>query len=86
MQTNIKSVMANQLIDRLAAMTGESKTQAVTEAVRLRLADIERRTGMERRIADVNAMVDRFRARLPDKLPSQAEMDAWFYDEDGLPK
>jgi antitoxin VapB len=86
MQFNVKNREANELIEQLVAVTGESKTQAVTEAVRERLCKIERERSLEERLAKVMAIVDAIRAQLPEKLPTQAEMDAWFYDEDGMPK
>lgn len=86
MQINIKSSEANMLIEQLAAATGESKTQAVTEAVRLRLASIGRQHDARQRVEDVIRIADAIRARLPEQLPTQAELDAIFYDEDGLPR
>ena len=86
MQFNIKSREANLLINRLATTTGESKTEAVTRAVRERLAKIERQQNLEERLARVLAITDSIRADLPEKLPTQAEMDDWFYDEHGLPR
>jgi hypothetical protein len=85
-QVNIKSIEANGLIDRLTQLTGESKTRAITESLRLRLAALEREADTQKRIADVNRLVDDLRSRLPRNLPTQAELDAWIYDPDGLPR
>nr|WP_295663071.1 type II toxin-antitoxin system VapB family antitoxin [Polymorphobacter sp.] len=86
MHLNIKNDETHALASRLAAATGESLTQAVTEAVRDRLLKVERGQSLEARRAKVQALAASIRARQPKPLPTQAEMDSWFYDEDGLPK
>lgn len=86
MHLNIKSDETHALATRLATETGESLTFAVTQAVRERLARIEREKSFEERLARVMALATSIRSRLPEKLPTQTEMDDMFYDEDGLPK
>ncbi len=84
MHLNIKNDETHSLATRLAAETGESLTFAVTQAVRERLARVEREKSFEERLAKVMALADSIRSRLPEKLPTQAEMDDWFYDDNGF--
>ena len=88
MQLNIKDPETHALVTRLSQATGVSLARAVKDAVRDKLAELERAKAddVARRIAEVHEIVASIRARLPEKLPTQAEMDGWFYDEDGLPK
>lgn len=86
MHLNIKNDETHELATRLAAEAGESLTFAVTQAVRERLARIEREKSFDDRLAKVMALADSIRSRLPAKLPTQAEMDDWLYGEDGLPR
>ena len=86
MQLNIKNEEAHRLAAALARLTGESMTEAVTEALRERL-DREKarrgRTGMAERLLEIGR---RHAARLPPDHPSSIEMIDELYDEDGLPK
>jgi antitoxin VapB len=88
MQLNLKDPETNAMVTRLSEVTGLSKAGAVKAAVKAQLAEIEaaRAADIARRVADVNRLVDEFRARLPTPLPTQAELDAWMYDDDGLPR
>ncbi len=83
---NIKNDEAHTLASRLAGATGETLTRAVTESLRERLARIERERSVDERLERVMSLVASIRADLPEKLPTQAEMDDWFYDEHGLPR
>jgi antitoxin VapB len=84
MGMNIKSAEAHRLARELAALTGESLTGAVTEAVRERLARVRRE-----RDAD---LAERLRAIGRDAAPRFKE--PWrstdhgelLYDERGLPR
>ncbi len=89
MQLNIKNPEATRLARSLAAQTGETVTEAITVALRERLAGLQRR----RSIAEREAAIAAIQARVADKLaraglrvPSQAEMDEADYDEIGLPR
>lgn len=85
MSLNIKNPGTVQLARELAAVTGESLTTAVTEAIRERLdrlASEQRREGMAERIHEI--AVD-MRSRLPDDFFAIDHGDL-LYDEDGLPK
>lgn len=83
MALNIKNPRAEELAQQLARATGESLTEAVTVALRERLAAVTRRN--ERRalhagVASIQAMV----ARLPDRDARSAD-EILGYDAHGLP-
>ena len=79
MALNIKSKKADTLARDLAALTGESITDAVVAAVEARL-EIERRRRREPGLADI---LERFQ-RLP-MLDEREPDDILGYDEHGLP-
>lgn len=80
MSLNIKNEETHRLAQELAAITGESMTAAVTEAVRERLERVKSR-GMAERIMKI---AKESAALLKGKpLPDHAEL---LYDEKGLPK
>ena len=78
MPLSIKSERADRLARELAALTGESITDAVVASLEARL-EIERRN---RRTLGLGDIVDRFR-RLPE-VDSRAPDDVIGYDEDGM--
>ena len=80
---NIKNPEADRLAHELAEETGETLTQAVTTAIRERLAAVRRQQGRERVHADVRN-VQAFVASLPDRDRRSAE-EILGYDEFGLP-
>lgn len=85
MSLNIKNPETYRLAQQLADRTGESMTAAVTEAIRERLARLDRtedRDGMAERI---HAIALDMRARLPDGY-FDIEHGELLYDQDGLPK
>lgn len=88
MQLNLKDPETNEMVARLSQATGMSKAGAVKAAVKAHLMEVEaaRAVDIERRVADVLAMTAAWRARMPQPLPTQAEMDSWLYDDDGLPR
>ncbi len=90
-QLNIKSVRADELVSRLVALTGESKTQAVVSALEERLARVEaaqakpqRHPDYEKRMALMRDIQARMREIVPPHLRSSDHSD--LYDENGLPK
>lgn len=87
MQLNLKDAETNLLVERLATVTGHSKARVVKDAVRARLAEVEaaREADMADRLARVLALTAEIRERMPKPLPTQAELDSWMYDENGLP-
>jgi antitoxin VapB len=91
-QLNIKSDRADELVTRLVALTGESKTQAVVSALEERLARVEREVGAtparrpdyEERLKAIRAAADAISAMIPPNLRTSDHSD--LYDENGLPR
>ena len=83
MALSIKDDEADRLARRLAALTGESLTDAVREALRERLRRVEGRTAAPRLRDELRAIRKRC-ARLPVLDPRSPE-EILGYDEHGLP-
>jgi antitoxin VapB len=83
MALNIKNVEADRLAHELAAATGESLTEAVTTALRERLAAVRRRSDRRTLHAEV-ARIQAFVASIPDRDPRTPD-EILGYDEFGLP-
>lgn len=83
---NIKNPEAYRLVKELADATGESMTQAVTEAVRQRLERIkaEARPGKDFDVEEILAMAREIGSRFPPGYLETAFDD--LYGEDGLPR
>lgn len=81
---NIKNERTHALVRELAALRGVSQTDAVTEAVERRLADLGRQTEEEReaKVTRILAIAERFREHAGDIDLSIDDL----YDEHGLPK
>ncbi len=80
MNLNIKDEETHRLAQQLAAMTGESMSAAVKEALRERLERVKSKGSAER----VRKIRADFAAQLKGRhLPDHAEL---LYDEKGLPK
>lgn len=84
MALNIRSPEAERLASELARLTGESKTEAVTRALRDRLARL-RRERTRRSLADELDEIARHCAGLPVRDPRTPE-EILGYDERGLPR
>lgn len=84
MALNIRNAEAERLAGALAKLTGETKTEAVTRALRDRLERL-RRDRSQRRLADELDEIGLHCARLPvlDSRPSEVIIG---YDENGLPR
>jgi antitoxin VapB len=82
MALNIRNLEAEKLADTLAKLTGETKTEAVTKALRDRLARV-RRERSRRRLADDLDAIARHCASLPVRDPRPADAIIG-YDENGL--
>ena len=80
MSLNIKNEETHRLAQELAAITGESMTVAVTEAVRERLTRVKNK-GMADRIMKIAKQSSALLKGKP--LP---DIDEFLYDENGLPK
>ena len=83
MPLNIKDAETQALTKRLASLTGESLTQAVKQAVRERLAQVEK-TRRAVRLADELDHIALHCANLPRRDGRSAEQIIG-YDERGLP-
>ena len=78
---SIKSDEADRLARELAAATGESITEAVTEAIRMRLEVSRRaRRGLEQRLMSISEAS----SRLP-RLDERSDDEILGYDDHGLP-
>ena len=85
MSLNIKNDETCRLATDLARLTGETKTRAITVALRERLKRERRRSGLERRARELRAIAERC-AKLMGPGPSAVEHGDLLYDERGLPK
>lgn len=84
MALNIRNPEAELLAADLARLTGETKTEAVTRALRDRLARV-RRERSRRRLADELDEIAQHCARLPVR-DTRTDEEILGYDEDGLPR
>lgn len=84
MALNIRNAETERLAEAVVKLTGEAKTEAVTQALRDRLVRLRReRSG--RRLADELDAIARHCARLP-VLDSRAPDDILGYDDRGPPR
>jgi antitoxin VapB len=85
MALNIRNPQAEALAAEVARLTGESKTEAVTVALRERLARLQQRRAVTRSLADDLNEIALHCARLPvqDERPADEILG---YDERGLPR
>ena len=86
MALSIRDPHTDRLARELAALTGESMTEAIRTALAERLARTRsaREDELARLIADVRAIQERV-ARLP-VLDDRPDDEILGYDEDGLPR
>lgn len=85
MGLNIKNDETCRLAGQLARLTGETKTGAITVALRERLEREHRRRSAETRARELRAIAERC-AKLMGPGPSAVEHGEMLYDEQGLPK
>lgn len=83
MALNIRNPETEQLVDALVKLTGETKTDAVTRALRDRLTRIRRERSGRRLADDLDAIALRC-AQLPVRDARTPE-EILGYDEDGVP-
>lgn len=84
MALNIRNPETEKLAEALAKLTGETKTEAVTQALRDRLARL-RRERTRRRLADELDEIALHCSRLP-VLDARTPDEILGYDEQGLPR
>ena len=77
----VESAEAARLAEELAALTGEDVADAVTAALKLRLA---REQEVRDRLARIKAAAAEIRSHLRPPLPSSDH--GWLYGDDGLPR
>ena len=85
MSLNIKNDETCRLAGELARLTGETKTRAITVALRERLERERRERSVETRERELREIAERC-ARLLGPGPSAAEHGDLLYDERGLPR
>lgn len=85
MPLNIRNKQAEELAGALSKLTGETKTEAVTQALRERLERVRLSRAMRRRLADELDEIALHCAGLP--VHDQRSADEIIgYDEQGLPR
>ncbi len=84
MALNIRNPEAERLAETLARLAGETKTEAVTKALRDRLARL-RRERAGRRLADELDEIGLHCSRLPVRDTRSPE-EILGYDENGVPR
>jgi antitoxin VapB len=84
MALNIRNSETEKLAEALAKLTGETKTEAVTKALRDRLVRV-RRERARRRLADEIDAIARHCASLP-VLDTRSAEAIIGYDERGVPR
>lgn len=84
MALNIRNEETDELAGELAKLTGETKTEAVTQALRERLERV-RRARTKRRLADQLDEIALHCAALPVRDARDAD-EIIGYDENGLPR
>ena len=86
MSLNIENPEAHALAERLAKLTGETLTEAVTTALRERLAQLEQTAGFEEALyQELKAIAADCRKHMKEPYLSMEHGDL-LYDERGLPK
>jgi antitoxin VapB len=83
MALNIRNHETEKLASDLAALTGETKTEAVTKALKDRLEQIKRRRS-KRRLVDRLDEIAKHCASLP--VLDRRSPEDMLYDEQGLPR
>ncbi len=82
MSLSIKDPEAHRLAQAISHATGESMTRVVTEALRERLAKIERQKGRAS-VEELLAIADRAARHVKHPYADHAD---FLYDENGIPK
>jgi antitoxin VapB len=85
MSLNIKNPETHRLATELARRTNVSMTEAVTEALREKLAALDAEDSAEARIAKISAIASECASRLSPEVLA-LDHGELLYDEKGLPK
>jgi antitoxin VapB len=82
MSLNVKDPEAHRLTRAISQATGQSMSRVVTDALRERYAQLEKRKGRAS-VEELLAIADRAAAHVKRPYADHADL---LYDEDGLPK
>jgi antitoxin VapB len=82
MSLNIKDPEAHRLAQQIARATGETMTRVVTEALRERLSQLERRSARAS-VEELLAIAERAASHVKRPYVDHVEL---LYDEHGLPR
>lgn len=85
MSLNIKNEETHQMASELAQITGQTMTQAVTEAIRRTLEEEKRKRGREGLAKRILEIGRRAAPYVDDSLTS-SNIGDHLYDDEGLPK
>ncbi len=85
MSLNIKNEQTNDLVDELARLTGENKTEAITKALRERLERVRRERRSGGLFEEMMRIGKQCAGHLDEELRFADHADL-LYDEKGLPK
>jgi antitoxin VapB len=85
---NIKRPETYELAKAVAERTGQSLTDAVTEALRDKLKTLEqdREKDIKKGVAEILEIARKYREAIGPDIPTREEIDADIYDEYGLPR
>ncbi len=82
----IADPQTSEMAEELSKLLGTTKTNAVRKALQDELTRIKRQATMEQRRAELLEVTSESAKILQsNKLPPE-EMDAWLYDDNGLPR
>jgi antitoxin VapB len=85
MSLNIKNEETHRLVRELAALTGQSQTSAVEDAVRRRLTELRAESEYEARFRQIMEIAERASAAMDPEWRA-TNWDDELYDENGLPR
>lgn len=83
MALNIRNPETENLVNELAALTGETKTEAIKKAIAARLVLVKQQTQNYRVLASELDEIALHCARLP--ILDHRSAEEMLYDDDGLP-
>lgn len=85
MSLNIKNPEAHKLATELAQLSGVSLTEAVTEALREKLARVKKREPDPKLLEDLQRIAHDIASRMSPEV-KELDIDELLYDELGMPK
>jgi antitoxin VapB len=85
MSLNIKNPEAHRLATELAKLTGDTLTEAVTKALREKIARVKKREPDPKLLEDMTRIAREISSRMSPE-DKALDIDELLYDEMGLPK